>query len=41
MMPTQLRIAGHITVSPDDKRRKPRPEIAYIRDSRIHVDEWK
>jgi len=41
MVPTQLRIAGHITVSPDDKRRKPRPEIAYVRDSRIVVDEWK
>lgn len=41
MIPTQLRIAGHITVSPDDKRRKPRPEIAYIRDNRIVVEAWK
>lgn len=41
MIPTQLRIAGHITVSPDDKRRKPRPETALIRDNRIVVETWK
>ncbi len=41
MIPTQLRIAGHITTSPDEKRRKPRPETAFIRDHRIVVDQWK
>src|SRR5258705_11426104 len=32
LAPTQLRIAGYITVSPEDKRRKPRPEMASVRD---------
>lgn len=41
MMPTQLRIAGHITIAPDDKRRKPRPEVACVRDNRIVVEAWK
>jgi septum site-determining protein MinC len=41
MIPTQLRIAGHITTSPDDKRRKPRPETALIRDNQIVVETWK
>lgn len=41
MIPTQLRIAGHITTSPHDKRRKPRPEIALVRDQRIVVEVWK
>ena len=41
MIPNQLRIAGHITTSPDDKRRKPRPETALIRDNQIVVETWK
>ncbi|MFO7322619.1 MAG: septum site-determining protein MinC [Chloroflexota bacterium] len=41
MIPTQLRIAGHISVSPDEKRRKPRPETAFIRDNQIVVEAWK
>jgi septum site-determining protein MinC len=41
MIPTQLRIAGYITVSPEDKRRKPRPEVAFIRDSQIVVETWR
>jgi septum site-determining protein MinC len=41
MTPNQLRIAGHITTSPDDKRRKPRPETALIRDNQIVVEAWK
>ena len=41
MTPNQLRIAGHITTSPDDKRRKPRPETALIRDNQIVVETWK
>lgn len=41
MIPTQLRIAGYITVSPAEKRRKPRPEIALIRDDQIVVETWQ
>lgn len=41
MMPTQLRIAGYITVSPPDKRHKPRPETALIRDGQIVVEDWE
>jgi septum site-determining protein MinC len=41
MTPTQLRIAGFITISPPDKRRKPRPEIASIRDENIIVEAWQ
>jgi septum site-determining protein MinC len=40
MTPTQLRIAGFITTSPDDKRRKPRPEVAFVRDDQIVVEAW-
>ncbi|TVR18943.1 MAG: septum site-determining protein MinC [Anaerolineaceae bacterium] len=40
MIPTQLRIAGYITTSPADKRRKPRPEVAMIRDGQIVVEAW-
>lgn len=41
MTPMQLRIAGHIAMSPDDKRRKPRPEIAMVREDRIMVKGWE
>lgn len=41
MIPTQLRIAGYITTSPPDKRRKPRPEIALIRGQQIVVEAWE
>jgi septum site-determining protein MinC len=40
MVPTQLRIASYIAVSPPDKRHKPKPEMALIRDNRIIVDAW-
>src|SRR5262249_24230263 len=40
LVPTQLRIAGYITVSPDDKRRKPRPEIACVKQGRIVAEPW-
>ena len=39
--PTQLRIASLISVSPPRRRRKPKPERAYIENSQIHADEWK
>jgi septum site-determining protein MinC len=41
MTPNQLRIAGLIAVSPADKKHKPKPEIALIRDGRIVVEEWR
>lgn len=41
MIPTQLRIAGYFATSPDDKNRKPRPEIASVRDDQIVVEAWK
>jgi septum site-determining protein MinC len=41
MIPTQLRIASHITVSPPEKRHKPKPEIALIRDDQIIVETWQ
>jgi len=40
MIPTQLRIAGFISISPQDKRHKPKPEMALIRDDRIIVEAW-
>jgi septum site-determining protein MinC len=40
MNPTQLRIAGYITTSPPDNRRKPKPEIASVRNGQIIVDAW-
>ena len=41
LVPTQLRIAGHITISPPDKRRKPRPEKALVRNGRIEAEAWE
>lgn len=41
MTPTQLRIAGYITVAPSDKRHKPKPEMALIRNRQIIVEAWK
>lgn len=41
MVPTQLRIAGYITTSPKDKKRKIKPEVALIRDQQIVVEAWE
>jgi septum site-determining protein MinC len=41
LAPTQLRIAGHITISPPEKRRKPRPEKALVRNGRIEAEAWE
>jgi septum site-determining protein MinC len=41
LAPTQLRIAGYITVSPNDKRRKPQPEMASVQQGRIVAEAWK
>lgn len=40
MTPTQIRIAGYISIPPKDKRHKPKPEIASIRDRQIVVVTW-
>jgi septum site-determining protein MinC len=41
LTPTQLRIAGHISRSPEDKRRKPVPEMASVRDGQIIAVPWQ
>jgi septum site-determining protein MinC len=41
MSPTQLRIAGHITRSPEERRRNPVPEVATVRDGQIVAVPWK
>jgi septum site-determining protein MinC len=41
MSPTQLRIAGYIVTSPEEKRQHPRPEMALIRNGQIVVEAWK
>jgi septum site-determining protein MinC len=40
LAPTQIRIAGHISVSPD-RRGKPRPEKAYVKDGSLIAEAWK
>jgi septum site-determining protein MinC len=40
LAPTQLRIANLISMSPEDKRRKPRPETARVRGGRIVAEYW-
>ncbi len=40
LAPTQLRIGGRITRSPDDRRRKPRPETARVRGGQIVAEPW-
>lgn len=41
LAPTQLRIANFISMAPEDKRRKPRPEMASVRQGRIVAEIWK
>lgn len=41
MVPTQLRIAGYIGISPPDGRREHRPEVALIRNDQIVVETWR
>lgn len=40
LSPTQLRIAGHISVSPASKG-QPRPEIASVREGQLVADAWR
>jgi septum site-determining protein MinC len=39
LSPTQLRIAGQISIPPQD-RGDPQPEVAYIRDERVVAETW-
>lgn len=41
LAPTQLRIAGHITIAPQDRRRHPKPEMALVRNGRIEAESWE
>jgi septum site-determining protein MinC len=41
LSPTQLRIASHITRSPEERRRKPTPEVAAVCDGQIVATPWK
>jgi len=40
LAPTQLRIAGHIARSPEERRRKPVPEMASVREGNIVAVPW-
>jgi septum site-determining protein MinC len=39
LAPTQLRIAGHIAIPPEE-RGEPRPEVAFVRDGNVVAEEW-
>lgn len=41
LCPTQLRIASYITISPEDRRGKPKPEKALVRNGRIEAEMWQ
>ncbi len=40
LMPTQLRIAGHIAVSPK-RRGRPRPEIVRVQENQLVAEPWE
>lgn len=40
LAPTQLRIATHIARSPEERRRRPVPEMARVRNGRIEAIPW-
>ena len=40
LTPTHLRIAGYLARSPEEKRRRPVPEVARVRDGRIEAVPW-
>jgi len=41
LSPTHLRIAGYVARSPEEKRRRPVPEVARVRDGRIEAVPWQ
>lgn len=40
LAPTQLRIADHIARAPEERRRRPVPEMARVRNGRIEAVPW-
>jgi septum site-determining protein MinC len=40
LTPTQLRIADHIAISPEGRRRSPQPEVVSVRQGQIVAEEW-
>ncbi|HIP88367.1 MAG TPA: septum site-determining protein MinC [Anaerolineales bacterium] len=40
LAPTQLRIAGYLARSPEEKRHRPVPEVARVRDGKIEAVPW-
>lgn len=40
LVPTQLRIADYIAISPTEKQKNLVPEIAYVQDQQIVADAW-
>ncbi len=41
LLPTQLRIAGHVARSPEEQRRKSVPEMALVREEQIEAVPWR
>jgi septum site-determining protein MinC len=41
LAPTQLRIAGYIARSPEERGRNPVPEMALVRDEQIVAEPWQ
>jgi septum site-determining protein MinC len=41
LVPTQLRIADHISRSPEDKRKRAIPEVARVREGQIVAEAWE
>ncbi len=41
MTPTQLRIAGHIAVTPQIKKNKAHPEIARVKNGQVITEAWE
>ncbi len=40
MRPTQLRIANHVVIVPDEGQSRPRPEVAFVHEGQIVSEEW-
>jgi len=40
LVPTQLRIAGHIARSPEERQRKPVPEMVAVREGQVVAVPW-
>ncbi len=41
LAPTQLRIAGHISRSPEERRKRTIPEVASVRNGQIVAEAWE